>query len=69
MKNPFSRIRLFTSETVQELKKSTWPNQAELKSSTLIVVVMVLLMSAYIAMVDFSLINFVNLFTRMVRGA
>jgi len=38
MKNPFTSIRIFTIEIVDELKKATWPTMSELRDSTVVVV-------------------------------
>ena len=66
MKNPFRSARIFFAETVNELKKASWPNYNELKDSTLVVIVAVILLGTYISIVDFSLFEVVNLFTSLV---
>jgi len=68
MKNPFRSIRIFGSETIVELKKATWPTLRELRESTIVVLVAVLLLGAFIGIADFSLFQVVNLFTDWVRG-
>lgn len=66
MKNPFRSARIFFAETVNELKKASWPNYSELKDSTMVVIVAVILLGTYISIVDFSLFEVVNLFTSFV---
>lgn len=68
MKNPFRSIRIFYSETIVELKKASWPSVRELRESTVVVLVAVLLLGAFIGISDFSLFQVVNLFTEWVRG-
>ncbi|MDR1432798.1 MAG: preprotein translocase subunit SecE [Puniceicoccales bacterium] len=61
-------IRSFFSEMIGELKKSTWPNKKELGRSTLIVVIGMFLISFYISVVDFSLLNVVDFVSKCVRN-
>ena len=67
MRNPFSSIRIFASETVGELKKAAWPTWIELRDSTIVVLVAIVLLGLYISIADFSLFQVVNLFTTWVR--
>ncbi|HYP16874.1 MAG TPA: preprotein translocase subunit SecE [Opitutus sp.] len=66
MKNPFSSVRIFTMEIVEELKKCTWPTMSELRDSTIIVVVAAVILGVFTSISDFSLYQFVDLFTRLV---
>lgn len=68
MKNPFRSLRTFYYETVNELKKSSWPDRKELKDSTIVVIIAIGLIGAYVSLVDFSLFQVVSLFTEMVQG-
>lgn len=63
MKNPFSAIRIFWDETASELKKASWPTRKELKESTIVVIVGIVLLGFYVGIVDFSLREVVNLFS------
>jgi preprotein translocase subunit SecE len=45
----------FIQEAWQELKKVYWPSRKETYAATLVVIVVVLLISAYLAMVDLAL--------------
>jgi len=66
MKNPFSSVRIFTIEIVDELKKATWPTPTELRDSTIVVVVAAVILGVFTSISDFSLYQFVDLFTKMV---
>lgn len=68
MKNPFRSIRIFFKETAIELKKASWPSIRELRESTVVVLVAILLLGIFIGIADFSLFQVVNLFTDWVRG-
>lgn len=63
MKNPFSAIRIFWGETASELRKASWPTRKELKESTIVVIVGIVLLGFYVGIVDFSLREVVNLFS------
>lgn len=67
MKNPFRQIRIFWSEVIGELKKASWPTRKELKESTGMVLVAIIIMGAYISVIDFSLFQVVSLFTSWVH--
>lgn len=67
MKNPFRSIRIFAGETMGELKKASWPTRVELRDSTIVVLVSIVIMGIFIAVADFSLANVVNLFTGWMR--
>jgi len=66
MKNPFTSVRIFAIEIVDELKKATWPTMTELRDSTIVVIVASLILGAFTSISDFSLYQFVDLFTRLV---
>ena len=66
MKNPFTTVRIFAIEIVDELKKATWPTMTELRDSTIVVIVASLILGAFTSISDFSLYQFVDLFTRLV---
>jgi len=67
MKNPFRSIRIFAGETMGELKKASWPTRVELRDSTIVVLVSIVIMGIFIAVADFSLVNVVNLVTGWMR--
>ena len=66
MKNPFTSVRVFTRETKDELLKCTWPTKAELRDSTLVVIVAAIILGIFTAISDFSLYQVVTLFTDLV---
>ncbi|MEX2381749.1 MAG: preprotein translocase subunit SecE [Opitutales bacterium] len=68
MKNPFRSIRIFWGETVTELKRATWPTRTELRDSTIVVVIAVIILGIFTSITDFSLFQVVNLFTSWVTG-
>jgi preprotein translocase subunit SecE len=68
MPNIFQKTRAFWGETAGELKKASWPTSKELRGSTVIVIVSVLLVGFYVALSDFSVYNWVTLLTRWVKG-
>lgn len=53
MKNPFLAIRGYVGEVGDELKRCNWPTGMELRDSTVVVVIAVLLLSLSVAIVDF----------------
>ena len=68
MPNIFQKTRLFYGETVSELKKASWPDFSELKGSTGVIIVSVLILGLYVALSDFSVYNWVTLLTRFIKG-
>ena len=66
MKNPFRTTRIFFGEMVGELQKATWPTKAELRDSTIVVVVAAVILGVFTSISDFSLYQVVSLFTDMV---
>ena len=67
MANPFRKIRVFYGETRTELQKSAWPSRKELKEMTLVVIVAVAILGAFVSITDFALFNVVDLFTTLVN--
>ena len=63
-----ARTRDFTTEVVDEIKKVTWPDWQQLKNSTFVVIVFVLIVSLIIWVMDVSVRNvlgfIINLFAR-----
>jgi preprotein translocase subunit SecE len=66
MKNPFRSIRIFFGEMVDELKKATWPTRSELRDSTIVVIVAVVILGVFTSISDFALYQVVDLFTSWV---
>jgi preprotein translocase subunit SecE len=68
MANPFRKIRIFIGETSQELKKAIWPTKSELRDSTIVVFIAAILLGIYVTIADFSVYNWVQFLTNLVRG-
>lgn len=67
--NIFQRIRLFYGEmSVEVFKKTTWTGYKELRNLTLIVIVAVALLGAFVSLSDFALFNLISLVTDIVRA-
>jgi preprotein translocase subunit SecE len=47
-------VRQYTDETVEEMKKVTWPDFPQLRNSTFVVLVFVVIVSAIIWVMDVS---------------
>ena len=52
MANPILKIRGFYNETIQEIKKCTWPTQKELIDSTTLVVSSLIFLTFFVWLVD-----------------
>jgi preprotein translocase subunit SecE len=50
-----------------ELKKASWPSRKELGRLTVVVIVGMSLLGFYVSVVDFSLLNIVDLVSKIVR--
>jgi preprotein translocase subunit SecE len=66
MKNPFQSTRIFVSEMVGELQKASWPTRTELRDSTIVVIMAIILLGLFTSISDFSLLQVVDLFTSLV---
>jgi len=62
-----SRTRDFTEQVLEEIKKVTWPDWPQLKNSTLVVIVFVVIVSLIIFLMDVIVRNvlgfIINLFS------
>lgn len=56
MANPIQKsiqdVKTLYTETVQEVKRCSWPTRQELMESTVLVIVTVLLLTVFVALVD-----------------
>ena len=66
MKNPFRSTRIFVGEMVGELQKATWPTRTELRDSTIVVILAVVLLGVFTSISDFSVVQVVDLCTSWV---
>jgi preprotein translocase subunit SecE len=51
----------FVSDTISELKKSSWPPKNELMESTLLVIVSVVILGLFVAGVDYLVMNILKM--------
>jgi preprotein translocase subunit SecE len=56
----FLRLSTYWDETMEELKKCTWPTWDELRGSTIVVIVSVALLGGFTMLVDFVVANIVR---------
>ena len=54
------RLANYVQETKEELKKCTWPSRDELKGSTLVVLISILLLGIFTMGIDWLLLLFVK---------
>jgi preprotein translocase SecE subunit len=59
-KNAIARGRDFVSQTIDELKKVTWPDFPQLKNATLVIIVFVVIVSLIIYVMDLSVRGIMN---------
>ena len=55
LQDAIARLSEFFQEAWQELKKVHWPSRKETYAATLVVIVVVVLISVYLALVDLAL--------------
>jgi preprotein translocase subunit SecE len=67
MKNPFQSTRIFFGEMVDELQKASWPTKQELRDSTVVVIVAVIILGVFTSISDLALNEVVLLFSDLVR--
>lgn len=61
----FEKVRTFLREVRVELEKVTWPGRQEVQAATLVIIVLVLLLAAFIGSVDFIVSRVLGLFFRL----
>ena len=61
MRNPIHVIKQFYGETLQEVKKCSWPNRAELIEHTMLIIAALAVLTLFIFAVD-------NVCTYVIRG-
>jgi preprotein translocase SecE subunit len=60
------RIKGFFRETTEEVKKCNWPEPSELVQSTLVVIVSMIILGAFVAVSDFVLVFLLKWITSAV---
>ena len=58
------RLATYVQETREELRKCTWPSRDELKGSTVVVMISIAILGAYIVAADFILALMVRWVTK-----
>jgi len=58
-----TRARIFISETINELKKCSWPERSQLFESTVLVIITVLMLASFVAVVDFVSMKIISFLT------
>ena len=59
-KGMLTRLTAYIAETREELRKCTWPSLAELKGSTVVVMITVALLGLFTMVSDFVILKFVR---------
>jgi preprotein translocase SecE subunit len=65
--NLIGKVKLFTNETLAELRKTSWPTRSEFGRATWVVLCGALLIGGFVSVVDFSLFQVVNLLIDIAR--
>ena len=52
LKQQWTKLSTFLAEVKAELQKTTWPTQKEVRNTTIVVVVFVMICAAYLYVVD-----------------
>lgn len=52
MANPVDKIRTYYDETVNEVKKCSWPDWRQLREQTILVIIATVLLALFIALSD-----------------
>jgi len=68
MASIITRTRDFTAEVTEELKKVTWPDAAQLKNATLVIIVFVFIVAAIIWVMDLGVRNVLRLVINTFAG-
>ena len=55
LKQQWTKLTAFLSDVKAELQKTTWPTRKEVRNTTMVVVVFVIICAAYLYVVDVSL--------------
>jgi preprotein translocase subunit SecE len=63
-----AQAREYTSEVVEELKKVTWPDRAQLRNATLVVIVFVIVIAIIIWLMDLGVRGILNVILDIFAG-
>ncbi|MBP7309819.1 MAG: preprotein translocase subunit SecE [Candidatus Cloacimonetes bacterium] len=61
MKNLFEKIKRFYREVRSEMKSVSWPNKADMKEGTIVVLVMSAIVAIFLSLVDFGFSKIVEI--------
>jgi preprotein translocase subunit SecE len=61
----YEKVRTFLKEVKIELKKVTWPNRDEITNYTMVVIFIVILISAFVGVIDKIFGLFLGLYLRL----
>lgn len=61
----FEKIRQFLREVRAEMEKVSWPGRDEVRAATIVIIVLVLILAAFIGGVDFVVSRVLGLFFRL----
>jgi len=61
LKQLIEKLKIFVKEVRLEMSKVTWPTRGELKDSTIVVIVSVIVIAAFIGVVDWILYSALKL--------
>ncbi|MEW5807568.1 MAG: preprotein translocase subunit SecE [Acidobacteriota bacterium] len=56
----YKKFKQFLSEVWLELKKTSWPNRKEVYGTTIVVIIAVIICSAFLYVVDVTLTNIIT---------
>ncbi len=59
------RVKKFLREVRAELRKVAWPNRKELKTYTIVVIVLVAIVSVFVGVVDLTFGELINVLRRL----
>ena len=65
----FERMRLFLSEVRNELKRVTWPSQAEVYATTVVVILVSIFFGIYLFILDYGINSLVQWIVRRFGAA
>ncbi|MBI1883248.1 MAG: preprotein translocase subunit SecE [Chlamydiae bacterium] len=64
MPNPINKVGTFFLDARQELKKVNWPTLEELRSSTVVVIISIVLLAIFIGVIDLGLSKLIEMVIR-----
>jgi preprotein translocase subunit SecE len=63
-----ARTRTFFGEVVEEMRKVTWPDRSQLVNSTWVILIFVLIVSAIIFVMDWSVRGIIDIVINVFAG-